>query len=155
MLVKRVAMGLLVVAALAVDLVAMPPAAQGAYHRSPDGPKATVSTGATGGCVATSRSGHRQDYLCGTGYLYITWTQNGDVIAHDDVVIGRDYRVYDDPGTGFRWLRGGVAGGPVPVGLFGHGDVTSVVITMIGTDDYGYCDTTVAPGTWTGWTRCA
>lgn len=85
-------------------------------------------------CPITSRSGHAGAYICESQPLYVTWY------------------LKDDPGSGWRWPQGGVAGGPEPAGPF---IVDNSTIAVIGTDNFGYCNTTTAPGVWTGWARSA
>jgi hypothetical protein len=156
---KRLALWLSAAGIVAMSLVMVPSAAAAGSHREMIHPTVTAGStsaqatdaGLLSNCPITSRSGHSGAYICETSPAYVTWYNSlGQIVAFDDVVIGTDYRIYDDPGSGWRWLQGGVSA-PNAGGIF---IVSNDTIAVIGTDNFGYCNRTTAPGQWTGWGRC-
>jgi len=89
--------------------------------------------------------GRRGQYICGTVPV------PGSGVT---VVIGTDYRVYQDFGRGWSVVPGGVAlhtTNPNQIVRLGVFVVNSNTIEVLGTTGHYFCNTTTSPGHWIGW----
>ncbi|HWO66031.1 MAG TPA: hypothetical protein VNO31_38965 [Umezawaea sp.] len=140
---------------------------------------ATAAVGpATGGMTATIKTGsapsesvgilsncptsaishfpHPGGYICETTPLYVEWRSfpSGQLIGYDDIVIGTNFLIYHNTGSGWGQIGNGEASHTLPlptIGLFAAGTRT---IQVLGTDNMAWCTTTTNIGSWSAWRRC-
>ncbi|HEY2101027.1 hypothetical protein [Amycolatopsis sp. NBC_01480] len=120
---------------------------------APSGVAAASSGGTTApqeACAVTSAYGHSGYYLCGSTPVEFQW----DTGLVEDVVVGSDYHVYHDPGSGWARIGNGEASHTLPPAKVGIGTNHSNTIGVFGTTGLHYCSTGNGYGGWTGWVYC-
>jgi hypothetical protein len=113
---------------------------------------ATSGNTALSGCPIVGPSGHVGALICGTEYVTITYASGEEM-----VIIGTDYRVWHDYGTGWSVLQHNAVeqAAPSAIGVFPAVSSSGFpYVYVLGTNNHWWCDATVGLNVWSGWAQC-